>query len=80
MLLACGDGPIDAAHLDTTGAAQEGPTHADADGTLREIERAFIERVFEEEEHNVERASRRLGIARSTFYHKLRLYGLTFVK
>jgi len=87
-LLACGDGPIDAVHFGpqfgVPAAAEDGgasgtahPTAAEAGGTLRQVERAFIQRVFEEEGHHVERAALRLGIARSTFYHKLRIFGLS---
>jgi len=41
------------------------------------MERAYIRRVLEEEHQHAERAAQRLGIARSTFYHKLRALGIT---
>ena len=44
--------------------------------TLGELERAYIEKVFEAEERNQTRAAKTLGIARRTLYRKLREYGL----
>ena len=43
---------------------------------MKEIERDYIQRVLDEEGH-VERAARRLGIPRSTFYQKLRALGIS---
>lgn len=45
-------------------------------GTLMEVERAYIQRVLDEEQH-VGRAAHRLGIARSTFFQKLRAMGIS---
>jgi DNA-binding NtrC family response regulator len=44
--------------------------------TLGELERVYIEKVFEAEERNQTRAAKTLGIARRTLYRKLREYGL----
>ena len=83
-MLSCGDGPIDAAHLETTAGdiapVACGPTVAGTDGTLREVMRAFIQRVFDEESQHPERTAQRLGIGRSTLYQKLREYGIALHK
>ena len=44
--------------------------------TLEEVERRHIERVLAEEKGHVERASRRLGVSRSTLYEMIRRQGL----
>ncbi|MBA3555264.1 MAG: sigma-54-dependent Fis family transcriptional regulator, partial [Gemmatimonadales bacterium] len=44
--------------------------------TLLEVERRHIEVVLREENGHVERAARRLGIPRSSLYHKIRQFGL----
>ncbi len=44
--------------------------------TLDDIERAHIERVLRETQHNLSRAARILDIDRTTLYNKLRRYGL----
>src|SRR6266516_5824501 len=44
--------------------------------TLDEIERAHIERILREAEHNLSRAARILDIDRTTLYSKLRRYGI----
>ena len=46
------------------------------DLTLAELERHHIERVYEAEHHNVQRAATRLGIPRSSLYQKLARLGL----
>jgi two-component system, NtrC family, response regulator HydG len=44
--------------------------------TLDDIERAHIERVLRETQHNMSRAARVLDIDRTTLYNKLKRYGL----
>jgi len=44
--------------------------------TLDDIERAHIERILQETQHNLSRAARILDIDRTTLYNKLRRYGL----
>jgi two-component system response regulator HydG len=44
--------------------------------TLDEVERAHIERVLRETQHNLSRAARILDIDRTTLYNKLRRYGI----
>jgi DNA-binding NtrC family response regulator len=44
--------------------------------TLMEVERQHIELVLQEENGHVERAARRLGIPRSSLYHKIKQFGL----
>jgi DNA-binding NtrC family response regulator len=46
------------------------------DLTLAELERRHIERVYEAEQQNVQRAAIRLGIPRSSLYQKLARLGL----
>jgi DNA-binding NtrC family response regulator len=46
------------------------------DLTLAELERRHIERVYEAEHQNVQRAAVRLGIPRSSLYQKLARLGL----
>jgi len=52
---------------------------ASADGivSLTEMERRHIARVLEAEKGNVDRASRVLGISRSSLYQKTKAYGLS---
>jgi DNA-binding NtrC family response regulator len=49
---------------------------ADDDLTLAELERRHIERIYEAEHQNVQRAAVRLGIPRSSLYQKLARLGL----
>jgi two-component system, NtrC family, response regulator HydG len=44
--------------------------------TLDDIERAHIERVLRETQHNMSRAARVLDIDRTTLYNKLKRYGM----
>jgi DNA-binding NtrC family response regulator len=47
-----------------------------ATGTLRQVERAYIHLVMQDEGGSVERAARRLGIARSSLYNKLKRHNI----
>jgi DNA-binding NtrC family response regulator len=48
-----------------------------SDWTLEEVERFHISAVFAGENQNVEKTARRLGIAKSTLYQKLKAFHLT---
>jgi DNA-binding NtrC family response regulator len=48
-----------------------------SDWTLEELERFHISAVFAGEHQNVEKTARRLGIAKSTLYQKLKALHLT---
>ncbi|GEM_PF-1922441 len=78
---------VEEARIETVGKpALSGQTHTAEDSlleqagkkslTLAELERAYIEKVFEAEGRNQTRAAKTLGIARRTLYRKLREYGL----
>jgi DNA-binding NtrC family response regulator len=72
------DGVIHNTGLEFEAPAQQAPMASPAFGnlTLKEIERHFILETLESEGGNVIRASRRLGIHRSSLYSKIREYGL----
>jgi len=59
---------------------EPGPEHRanayKSDWTLEELERFHISEVFSGENKNVEKAAKRLGIAKSTLYQKLRALNL----
>lgn len=48
-----------------------------ADGSLREVEKTHIEKVLEENDWNISRCSKILGIDRSTLYSKIHRYGIS---
>ncbi len=52
------------------------PAPRDSSLTLLEVERRHIELILREENGHVERAAHRLGIPRSSLYHKLKQLGL----
>jgi DNA-binding NtrC family response regulator len=62
-------------------AFEPGPEHRSnlykPDWTLEELERFHISAVFTGEDQNVEKTARRLGIAKSTLYQKLKALHLT---
>jgi DNA-binding NtrC family response regulator len=55
-------------------------TNPDSDLTLLEVERRHIERVLKEERGRVEQAARRLGIPRSSLYHKIKKFNISSSK
>ena len=57
--------------------ADHRPQSNDPSWTLEEMERFHIERVFSEEGGNVERTAKRLAIAKSTLYQRLKALNLT---
>jgi len=48
----------------------------ESNGTLKELERAYIFHVLNAEGGSVERAARRLGIPRSSLYNKMRRFDI----
>ena len=54
------------------------PEHLDAptDNSLREIEKAHISRILNDNQWNISRASQILGIDRSTLYSKIKRYSI----
>ena len=62
--------------FDPPGALARREAGLATDLTLREAERQHIERVLAECDGQVEKAARRLGIARSSLYDKLRRFGM----
>ena len=59
-------------HLQLQNPAVAASPLAQVSGTLKQVERAYIDRVLQDEGGSVERAARRLGIARSSLYNKLK--------
>ena len=76
-LLGCDEGTIEPRHLAFEPGLALPRFIGPEGGTLADVERAYIRRVLAEEQQHVERAAQRLGIARSTFYQKLRALGIT---
>ena len=50
---------------------------ASTTGTLKEMERTYINLVLQDEGGSIERTARRLGIARSSLYNKLKRYQIS---
>ncbi|HEY6193705.1 MAG TPA: sigma-54 dependent transcriptional regulator [Candidatus Eisenbacteria bacterium] len=76
-VLACSNGSIESRHLALDAPAGLPSFNGTEGATLADVERAFIRRVLDEEQQHVQRTARRLGIARSTFYVKLRQLGIS---
>jgi DNA-binding NtrC family response regulator len=74
-VLRCEGWSIEPRHLRLELAEKTG-TENESDLTLAELERLHIERALEREGGHVERASRRLGVPRSTLYQKLKTMGI----
>ncbi len=55
----------------------DAPAQVSSTGTLRQMERAYISLVLQDEGGSVERAARRLGIARSSLYNKLKRFKIS---
>ena len=53
---------------------QRGPAEIKQEGTLKEMERALIERCLENNQGNLTRAAHQLGISRQTLYNKIKQY------
>jgi DNA-binding NtrC family response regulator len=62
-------------HFDAPAAAEPAP--ANQSKTLEEMERHYIEQVLLQEGWRVESAAKRLGIPRSSMYHKLKQYQIS---
>jgi DNA-binding NtrC family response regulator len=63
-------------HARSETASRSAASSISDDLTLAELERRHIERVYEAEQQNVQRAAVRLGIPRSSLYQKLARLGL----
>lgn len=62
--------------LQLQGATLTAQPQVSGAGTLKQVERSYIHLVMQDEGGSVERAARRLGIARSSLYNKLKRYKL----
>ncbi len=72
------DGPVlEQEHLAFEPQSHVQPGSYKPDWTLEEVERFHISAAFSAENRNVEKTARRLGIARSTLYQKLKAMNLT---
>ena len=65
---------LTAHQLQLHGSTLTGQPEVSGSGTLKQMECAYIHRVMQDEGGSVERAARRLGIARSSLYNKLKRY------
>lgn len=65
-------------HFDNPSAPEMSMSNSNL--TLLELEQRHIERVLQEERGNVDQASKRLGIPRSSLYQKIKRYGITLSK
>lgn len=76
--LLCKDGEIRVPDLNLHSTARSSAAFAphDADLTVEEIVRRHIALVLHREEGNVDRASLKLGVSRSSLYSKIKQYGL----
>jgi transcriptional regulator with PAS, ATPase and Fis domain len=63
-----------------TGLDADASGSAPAQQTLKDLERAHIERILREEKGKVEQAARRLGIPRSSLYQKLKQFQIAVPK
>ncbi len=62
-------------HLNFHAATKRDAAPAEVlNGTLRDVERAYINLVLRDEGGSIERAARRLGIPRSSLYNKMRRF------
>jgi DNA-binding NtrC family response regulator len=63
---------LDVEHLQFQPSAAASSFVLQPNGTLKQMERAYIRHVLEAERGSVERAARKLGIPRSSLYNKMR--------
>lgn len=54
-----------------SGASEPAPTL-----TLDEMEKQFVITIWDDSEHNLTKAAKRLGLSRTTLYNKLKKYGI----
>jgi DNA-binding NtrC family response regulator len=76
-LLLTDENVLDAGDFHFEAKADHRPNSYDSHWTMEEVERYHIERVYAEESENVEKTAKRLGIAKSTLYQKLKILNLT---
>jgi DNA-binding NtrC family response regulator len=73
--LVAGDQAILAEHLQFQDCLAGRPAHLEPiTGTLKQMERAYINHVLHDEGGSIERTARRLGIPRSSLYNKMRRF------
>ena len=63
-------------HLQLQSSALSAQPQLNSNGTLKQMECAYINLVLQEESGSIERTARRLGIARSSLYNKLKRYNI----
>ncbi len=73
-LLLAESGVLEAEHLQFEPSSPATLFAVQPQGTLKQMERAYIAHVLEAEQGSVERAARRLGIPRSSLYNKMRRF------
>jgi DNA-binding NtrC family response regulator len=62
-------------HLHLQAASDSGPSRSvSMSGTLKQMERAYIHHVLDDEGGSIERTARRLGIPRSSLYNKMKRF------
>ncbi len=68
---------LSAHQLQLQSSALTAPPLASTTGTLKQMERAYINLVLQDEGGSIEATARRLGIARSSLYNKLKRYQIS---
>ena len=79
-ILMCSGNQIRRQDLRFDAVTEQEFTATDTGLTLKEVEKAHIERVLTEEQGKVEQAAQRLGIPRSSLYHKIKMHGIAISK
>jgi transcriptional regulator with PAS, ATPase and Fis domain len=69
-------GVITPEHLHFQASLEREVSHVALNGTLKDMERAYINHVLRDEGGSIERSARRLGIPRSSLYNKMRRFDI----